>query len=95
MILDLQKRSLIFKKRLNEIGFNVTVSPIPVIGLNFKNNNQNQILKNILIENKIYPSFIKYFNGPKNGYFRFALSSEHSDEQIEKLLFCLKKTFIK
>lgn len=91
IILNLQKRSLTFKKRLNEIGFNLNISPTPVIGLSFRDENKNQLLKNILIENKIYPSFIKYFNGPKNGYFRFALSSEHSDEQIEKLYFCLKK----
>ncbi|MEA3499960.1 MAG: pyridoxal phosphate-dependent aminotransferase family protein [Candidatus Marinimicrobia bacterium] len=91
MILDLQKRSLNFKKRLNEIGFNVNISPTPVINLSFKDENINQILKNILVESKIYPSFIKYLNGPKKGYFRFALSSEHSDEQIEKLYSCLKK----
>ena len=92
MILNLQKRSLSFKKELNAIGFNVNISQIPVVGINFQDKNKNQNLINILIENKIYPSFIKYFNSPKNGYFRFALSSEHSEEQIKKLLFCLKKS---
>ena len=33
----------------------------------------------------IYPPLIKYPGGPKEGYFRFAIASEHSTEQIAKL----------
>ncbi len=90
-IVDLQKRSISFKLRLNKIGFKINVSPTPIIGIAFKNQNINHKLKNILIENKLYPPFIKYQNGPQNGFFRFTLSSEHSDEQLEELFVSLKK----
>jgi 7-keto-8-aminopelargonate synthetase-like enzyme len=33
----------------------------------------------------IYPGFIRYPGGPKNGYFRLAVSSEHSAQQISAL----------
>lgn len=34
----------------------------------------------------IYPSFIKYPGGPASGYFRFAISSEHTRRQLDALL---------
>ena len=42
-------------------------------------------LKQKLLRNRIYPSWIRYPGGPPNGYFRFAISSEHTEDQLAKL----------
>lgn len=42
-------------------------------------------LRRKLLEAGIYPPLIKYPGGPANGYFRFAVSSEHSRRQISAL----------
>ena len=39
-------------------------------------------LKKRLLRNKIFPSWIRYPGGPSEGYFRFAISSEHTKEQL-------------
>jgi hypothetical protein len=33
----------------------------------------------------IFPSWITYLNGPEHGLFRFALSSEHTTDDIQRL----------
>lgn len=42
-------------------------------------------LKRALLRRGIYPPLIVYPGGPPGGYFRFALSSEHAEEQIDQL----------
>jgi 8-amino-7-oxononanoate synthase len=42
-------------------------------------------LKTKLLRRKIFPSWIRYPGGPSQGYFRFALSSEHTKEQLNNL----------
>jgi 7-keto-8-aminopelargonate synthetase-like enzyme len=42
-------------------------------------------LRRKLLAAEIYPPLIKYPGGPAEGYFRFALSSEHSARQINAL----------
>lgn len=42
-------------------------------------------LRRNLLQAGIFPSLIRYPGGPENGYFRFALSSEHSRRQISAL----------
>jgi 8-amino-7-oxononanoate synthase len=43
-------------------------------------------LKHELLKTNIFSNLIYYPGGPKTGYFRFAISSEHTREQIEQLL---------
>ena len=38
-----------------------------------------------LLRAGIFPTLIRYAGGPRSGYFRFAISSEHTPEQIDKL----------
>lgn len=38
-----------------------------------------------LLKERIYPSLIRYPGGPPEGYFRFAISSEHTPEQVKAL----------
>jgi 8-amino-7-oxononanoate synthase len=42
-------------------------------------------LKQRLLKHKVFPSYIRYPGGPSKGYFRFAMSSEHTREQLDKL----------
>jgi hypothetical protein len=39
----------------------------------------------------VYPSFIHYPGGPQGGYFRFVVSSEHSQRQLDDLLAGLRE----
>ena len=47
--------------------------------------------KEKLLRHKIFPSWIRYPGGPAKGYFRFAISSEHSQEQLNALMSALSK----
>jgi 7-keto-8-aminopelargonate synthetase-like enzyme len=64
----------------------------PIISFIPKTSAQAQRLKRLLLAAGIFPSFIHYPGGPPQGYFRFALSSEHNLEQIELLGKALEKT---
>jgi glycine C-acetyltransferase len=43
-------------------------------------------IKERLLGAGIFPPFVKYATGPAEGYFRFVISSEHSGEQLKKLI---------
>jgi 7-keto-8-aminopelargonate synthetase-like enzyme len=49
------------------------------------------LLKRRLLEAGIYPPFIKYPGRPAQGFFRFVLSSEHSQRQLDRLIAVLKQ----
>jgi 7-keto-8-aminopelargonate synthetase-like enzyme len=42
-----------------------------------------------LLDRGVYPSYIRYPGGPAEGSFRFAISSEHSQAQLESLVGAL------
>lgn len=67
-------------------GIQVSNMPGPIIPLLPKNSAQTEQLKRRLLANGIYPSFIKYPGGPKSGYFRFVISSEHTRRQLAGLI---------
>lgn len=48
-------------------------------------------LTRALLARGIFPTNIRYHNGPPEGYFRFAISSEHSRAQMDALADALKK----
>jgi len=48
-------------------------------------------LKRDLLKAGIFPCLIHYPGGPRSAYFRFAISSEHTPKQIERLLAVLRK----
>ncbi|MEA3391977.1 MAG: pyridoxal phosphate-dependent aminotransferase family protein [Candidatus Marinimicrobia bacterium] len=84
LITDLQQRSLKAKQYLFDLGYDVSVIPSPTISINIDDPKKVDKLREMLIDVDIYPSLIRYPEKPD--YFRFALSSAHSDEDIEKLL---------
>ena len=74
------------KSKLRAGGFPVIDSPSPLIAVVPRNRQHALQLKKRCLAHKIFPSFINYPGGPASGYFRFALSSEHSPEQLDALL---------
>ena len=65
----------------NEIGLKPEVL-VPIISVTAKD---SAALNRALLKAAIYPCFIDYGGGPFSPYFRFAISSEHTAEQIKKL----------
>lgn len=59
---------------------------VPILSVAPKNALETTRLKKRLVSAGIFPSLIRYPNGPANGYFRFAISSEHTPDQIKRLL---------
>jgi len=85
LIIRLQNKSRSIKTKLRSLGLDIPISPTPVIALTISSKKKVRILKNVLLDHKIYPSFIRYPTAPEGGYFRFALSSAHTDVQLEYL----------
>ena len=84
----IQERSLKVKQELHDLEYDVPVNNAPGINIFIENKNESQRLVDMLKKAGIYPSFIRYPEKPD--YFRFTLSSAHSDEEIEKLLYVLR-----
>jgi 7-keto-8-aminopelargonate synthetase-like enzyme len=73
------------KTRLRENDFQFTDNPGPIISVEPRNSNHLGELKSRLLAAKIYPPFMKYPGGSSTGYFRFAISSEHTRKQLDAL----------
>jgi len=66
-------------------------TPGPIITILPKDTKQMRQLKRQLLHAGIFPSFIKYPSGPASGYFRFAISSEHTRHQLDTLTNVLRQ----
>jgi 8-amino-7-oxononanoate synthase len=72
--------------RLKQLGVgNCSNSPGPILGFAPKSTEQRDMLNNALLSHRIYPPLVRYPGGPVTGYFRFAISSEHTLEQLTDL----------
>ncbi|HRZ54696.1 MAG TPA: pyridoxal phosphate-dependent aminotransferase family protein [Candidatus Paceibacterota bacterium] len=60
-------------------------TPSPVIAVQARTLPAAARLRKELLRRGIYPSLIRYPGGPPGGYFRFALSSEHTRKQLDAL----------
>lgn len=63
----------------------------PVIPLVPKSSRAASVIRERLLQNGIHPPLIQYPGGTTGGYFRFALSSEHTPEEISLLAGCLRE----
>lgn len=63
---------------------------VPILSVVPRSAAETARLKKRLLANKIFPSFIRYPGGPSQGYFRFAISSEHTPAQIKRLLEAIR-----
>ena len=73
------------KTALRGAGFSEEPTPGPVVSLVPRHDCEAQVLKRSLLRRKILPAFIQYPGGPEGGYFRFAISSEHTRTQLDHL----------
>lgn len=72
--------------RLQQAGVETyTTTPGPVWDFVPPSAEQRNKLSHSLLSHRIYPPLIRYPGGPATGYFRFAISSEHTLEQLTEL----------
>jgi len=74
------------KSALQGAGFSFADKPGPIVTLSSLPAREFPALKRALLGANIYPSFIRYPGGPPTGYFRFMISSEHSRQQLDRLI---------
>jgi len=83
-------RDTAMRKRLRH-NLKLIGKDVPILSVTPATSTEADRLKKRLVKAGIFPSFIRYPNGPTSGYFRFAISSEHTPEQIEKLLATIRR----
>jgi 7-keto-8-aminopelargonate synthetase-like enzyme len=71
------------KESLRRAGLSLPDHPGPIIPLHPMS---SELLKRRLLGADILPPFIRYPGAPRNGYFRFVISSEHTRSQLEALV---------
>ncbi len=77
------------RKQLHLAGVVLPEDASPILPIIPKSKTEAEKLKKALLKAGIYPPFIQYPGGPESGYFRFAISSEHTQEQLQKLVKAL------
>ena len=82
----LAANSALLKRGLRDAGWAVEATPGPVAAVLPRSAGEAATLKRRLLANGIFPPFIRYPGGPDAGYFRCAVSSEHTAKQIERLV---------
>ncbi|HYG22627.1 MAG TPA: pyridoxal phosphate-dependent aminotransferase family protein [Verrucomicrobiae bacterium] len=87
----LQQNVASVKQPLRQAGFDIPDTPAPIIPVVVSKRNQAASLKRGLLAAGIYPPFLKYPGAPPEGYFRFVLSSEHSQAQLQTLVQTLTR----
>jgi 7-keto-8-aminopelargonate synthetase-like enzyme len=73
------------KARLRARGMELPDAPGPIALVIPKSANEAARLQRRLLAAGIHPPFIRYPGGPEGGFFRFVVSSEHTDGQLEAL----------
>lgn len=81
-----------FKQRLVDAGVIPEVSPGPMFLISPDGMATASRLRRRLLTSGIYPSHIHYPGAPVGGAYRFALSSEHSEEELGRLLNAIIET---
>ena len=82
--LRLERNVRYVKGELCRTGF-IADTPSPIVSVVPRRARDVLRLSKSLLARQIYPSLIRYPGGAASGYFRFAISSEHSLEQLGNL----------
>jgi glycine C-acetyltransferase/8-amino-7-oxononanoate synthase len=77
------------KSALRQFGFTLPDAPGPIVTLCFDDAKTIRQLKRDLLAADILPPLIHYPGGPPKGYFRFVISSEHTQRQLRALISAL------
>lgn len=78
------------KNALAKCGIKSGSPESPIIAIEPAGSRPAEKLIASLLNAGIHPPFIKYPGGPKDGYFRFAISSEHSKKQLTDLVAAIQ-----
>ncbi len=81
---------------LSRVGITrIPRNPGPVLGFVPRSAKETTSLSYALLRRGIYPPLIHYPGGDAGGYFRFAISSEHTREQLHQLVeaLCMIRDF--
>ena len=81
-LLSDSSRRVALDQNLRRLGIETKV---PIHALFPANKDEQRRLIRSLLNHGIFPTNIRYHNGPPEGYFRFAISSEHSRAQLDAL----------
>jgi 7-keto-8-aminopelargonate synthetase-like enzyme len=74
------------KDTLRTAGVSIPPTPGPIVSILPRRPAEAARLRRRLLVAGIHPPFIRYPGGPAEGYFRFALSSEHTRPQLDRLI---------
>ncbi|HSH93100.1 MAG TPA: aminotransferase class I/II-fold pyridoxal phosphate-dependent enzyme, partial [Roseimicrobium sp.] len=83
-------RTRLVKAALRNAGYPQADTSVPIMAIHPGSPSKTDLLRKRLLRHGIFPSHIHYAGGPAEGYFRFALSSEHTTEQLRLLLRALR-----
>ncbi len=92
------RRRLLFnsayvRSALREVGLPMNDGPGPIIPLRPPSPAAGRHLCQALVKAGIHPPFIQYQSGPGSAYFRIAISSEHTPEQLEHFVRTVADNF--
>lgn len=85
----LRRNAAYVKDALRTAGCEVVDTPSPIVSLIPPNAAAAARLTKRLLARGVFPSLIRYPGGPPQGSFRFALSSEHTAAQLDRLIEAL------
>ena len=87
----LNRNASFVKHALRGAGMTVPEHPGPNIPFPLPTAKRNAQLRRALLAAGIFPSFTQYPGGLAGGYFRFVISSEHTQAQLNKLVSVLTR----
>jgi glycine C-acetyltransferase len=87
----LMQNASFVKAALRKTGVDIPETPGPIISLQAQSKREAADLKRRLLDAGIYPPFLNYPGGPAHGWFRFAVSSEHTPAQLNTLIAVLSR----
>lgn len=73
------------RKQLRHAGWEIAETPGPIVRLPHLSSAAANDLKQRLLAAGVYPPFVKYGKASAAGFFRFVISSEHTEGQLNKL----------
>jgi len=72
------------RSKLRQSGWEIAETPGPIVRLPLLNSTAANLLEKRLLAAGIYPPHIKYGKASAAGFFRFVISSEHTEEHLRK-----------
>ncbi len=85
----LRRNTAFVKAKLLAAGLRIGDLAFPVFSLDCPEKKAAMVLSHRLLATGIYPSCIRYPTGSEWAFYRFAISSEHTREQLEQLVAAL------